>query len=287
MKVKAFAPGHISSIFRICSHSRNCLTGSRGAGIVIDKGVETEVRLKKSSGIKIFFNNKQIDFRVSEVMTRKMLKSCDGLEIYHKTELPLGAGFGISGASILSLGLCLNKLFDLKLSLNNIGKIAHETEVELGTGLGDVGPMLTGGIEMRKKEGAPGYNIIDCINSTENDFQCFSFGGISTKDIIKSDKRKKLINKYADVCLGKLFGNPTFENFMEQSNKFAEKTNLMSARLKIAIEKLNSFPNCHASMIMLGESGFVFGADKNIIDNVLKGADVFKVKVGFRPPTLL
>ena len=56
----------------------------------------------------------------------------EGLTVYLRHDLPLGSGFGISGASALAACMELEKNLDLCV------KAAHQAEVEFRTGLGDV-----------------------------------------------------------------------------------------------------------------------------------------------------
>jgi len=78
------------------------------------------------------------------------------------------------------------------MSIERIGEIAHATEIECGTGLGDVGPMLLGGVEVRKKEGAFGHGLIENVAADVEDMMCFSFGPMDTKKIIAGDRISSL-----------------------------------------------------------------------------------------------
>ena len=289
-KVRAYCPGHISSIFRVCRHEDLLYAGSRGAGIVIDEGVITEVETFPGSGVSVYFNDLKMDFKPSLVMAKKMIHdSMSGIIIRHSTRLPLGAGFGVSGACVLGVGLCLNRIFSLGKSMKEIGQAAHVTEIDCGTGLGDVGPMLVGGIELRKKEGAPGYGIVEDIKSDFNDIVCFSFGKIETNKVIRDNEFSE-INKVADNILAKLFADPCFDKFMQCSIEFADKAGFLTERLSKVLDRLNEIDGCFASQTMLGESGFVvFDKDthKNVPDKLSNIDCVFKTKTGYRLPELI
>ena len=58
--------------------------------------------------------------------------------VEHHVEVPLGAGFGTSGAAALSLALALNEALSLGLSKIEAAQLAHVAEVECKTGLGTV-----------------------------------------------------------------------------------------------------------------------------------------------------
>ena len=133
---KAFAPGNISCIFVIKRTNNPRTSGSLGLGFTIDQGVIVTIRRasnsKKSSDRKInqnrqlkdeknkqnavYFNNKKINFptviSVIKGLTREII------EVRIKSRLPLGCGFGLSGASALATAYALNSL--LKLIKANI-----------------------------------------------------------------------------------------------------------------------------------------------------------------------
>ncbi|MEA3343818.1 MAG: hypothetical protein U9Q92_06660 [archaeon] len=313
VKSKAYCPGHISTIFRVCIHKNPILSGSRGAGIVIDEGVITEAETVPGSGVDIYFNGKRQEFRPSFVMADKMTAYRDnkkvggwGLEdghqkaqrgntldynkkiiIRHTTKLPVGAGFGASAACVMGAGLCLNSLFSLDMPTETIKETAHVTEVECGTGLGDVGPMLAGGVEMRRKEGVHG--TVESISAGTDDLVCFSFGPIDTGSAINSSSILKL-NQLADNILPKLFSNPTFDNFMACSLEFSKNAGFLTPRLEKVIDQLNMIDGCLASQTMLGESGFaVFKNDinKKVLDELKHIERVFQTKITCKLPELI
>src|SRR5207237_8365760 len=61
-------------------------------------------------------------------------------------------------AAALSAGLALEEALGGGLPRDELVAIAHETEVECATGLGDVVPASLGGMDLRWKPGAPGYS---------------------------------------------------------------------------------------------------------------------------------
>ena len=80
-----------------------------------------------------------------------LIKQPVDIEIHHKYELPLGAGYGSSGCGAIGSSFGLNYLLNVGLSYNQAGRIAHIAEVMNKTGLGTVGGQLTGGISITTK----------------------------------------------------------------------------------------------------------------------------------------
>lgn len=292
MKVRAYCPGHISTIFRVCMHDDVLDSGSRGAGIVIDEGVVTEVETVPGYGAVVYFNGLKMDFLPSLAMVKRMVPESHGeIVVRHITKLPLGAGFGVSGACAMGVGLCLNEIYSLGLTLDEVGQVAHAVEIDYGTGLGDVSPMLVGGIEIRKREGAPGHGLIENIRNDAVHMVCFSFGAVDTKKVISGEVCAEL-NTLADCVLNRLFLDPVFDNFMESSFEFAQRAGFLTDRLKRVLLRLNLIAGCRASQTMLGESGFVFllGDMNKKVFRELDDAQakcVFETKVGYRKPGLI
>ena len=147
-ETRAFAPCHITGFFQIFDYSpQPLLIGSRGAGVSLTKGVETKVRVESASksSIEIMINGDSTQhFEVSEHVARAALSLYKGsfptknarLTVEHKTDVPVGAGFGSSGAAALSLAFALNQALGLNLSRIEAAQLAHIADAECKTGLG-------------------------------------------------------------------------------------------------------------------------------------------------------
>ena len=265
--VKARCPGHITGFFEICKNSNDGdarYIGSRGAGVCISHGVETDIVVKESSEteIKIKINGKESSAPVTRSVMEQFLKLIKKSYLFlidHDVEIPISAGFGASGAGALSTAFALNDELGLKLTQNAVATIAHIAEVKSQTGLGDVIAQTHGGIEIRLEPGAPGLGRIDNIIAAPLlNVVCVNLGKLETKSIISNPAHQKRINIAGKKLVAELMQEATIENFMRLSKKFMEESGLLSENLKdllIFIEDLYPFPT---SMVMLGESLFTF-----------------------------
>ncbi|MGF7118965.1 pantoate kinase [Methanobacterium oryzae] len=269
MKCSVFVPSHITGFFEIIDNDNPLKKGSRGAGVVMDKGVITKVKITGGKGIKIRINGKKDpkNITITEKTLELLKKDFDlenkKIEIEHEVQVPIGAGFGTSAAFALGTSLGISNILDLPFTFNKAAQIAHTAEIKMQSGLGDLMGEIYGGIPLRIKEGAPGIGIIDKIVLRETD-DIFviskTFGEIKTADIIANPVYKAKINEMGRNLLQQLIRDPKPEKFMELSKKFAENTGLMSNEVKNAIEVLEN-ETMGVSMAMLGNT--VFALSKN------------------------
>src|SRR3972149_8539747 len=98
---QAFAPAHISGIFIIDMHKDAELSGSMGCGVCLEAGAVTTVCPWDETLIKI---NGSITEAPTTMSAIKLLTSH---HVLVETELgvPVGCGFGASGAGALSAAL--------------------------------------------------------------------------------------------------------------------------------------------------------------------------------------
>ncbi|MBI5680629.1 MAG: GHMP kinase [Methanobacterium sp.] len=278
MKCSVFVPSHITGFFEIIDHENPLKKGSRGAGVVMDKGVITKIKIKDGNGLNIKINGKNDPYNVTitkkviEIMKKDFNLDNKKIEIEHDVQLPIGAGFGTSAAFAIGTALCISKTLKLPLTFNKAVQIAHIGEVKMKSGLGDVIAEINGGITLRLKEGAPGIGITDklVLDESEDLFVISKiFGEIKTSDIIGDPFYKDKINFMGKNLLLKLINNPTPQNFMNLSRKFAENTGLMSKEVLETV-KIFEEETLGASMAMLGNTAFsISNTPDTSVENVI------------------
>lgn len=283
MKSSIFVPSHITGFFEILDNDNPLKKGSRGAGVVMDKGVITKIKIDSGNGAKIKINGKNdprnatITEKTLEILKRYFDLEDKKIKIEHDVQVPIGAGFGTSAAFALGTSIGISKILELSLTFNQAAQIAHTAEVEMKSGLGDVIGEISGGIVLRTKEGAPGVGITDKIvlRDLEELFVISkTFGEISTADIIENPVHKKKINEMGRNLLHELIKDPKPQKFMELSRKFAENTGLMSDEVKRTVEMLEK-ETIGSSMAMLGNTAFALSrnGDTDIDDAVVAKVD--------------
>ena len=205
MSNSVFVPGHITGFFTIEDHDITLKKGSCGAGFLMSRGVRTTISDSDELEIDVNQGGSTV---IDEVL--KIMEIDTDFKVTQDIQLPIGAGFGTSAASALSLTLALNEFLDLGYSTELCGQIAHMAEVNLGAGLGDVIAQTGHGLVLRVEPGAPG---IGKIKSFEQEV-CIAwktFGGIETSSIIRNP-RHHYFNSRPDI-LGSsmgMLGNTVF-----------------------------------------------------------------------------
>lgn len=246
---RAYCPGSVSFIFKVCPNANLTKMGSVGIGCTLDKGVTVEAQ--KHNTNRIFLNDRLVKIPTVEDVVKILSTSSIRLDI--KTSLPLGFGFGISSASSIAAAYAINRLFDLKKNKIELDTIAHICEIKNKTGLGSVGTQVTGGFLFKKKAGLPVVAQSFPFNSKK--IYAIFIGKILTPSILKEKQIISQINKAADMAISEILRKKqiTMEKIIDISYRFAKRSGLLTDKeVEEVIEKIKREGGC-ATMTMLGK----------------------------------
>ena len=263
MSNSVFVPGHITGFFTIEDHEISLKKGSCGAGFLLSKGVKTTISQSNNLKIEVNQGNSKI---IDEVLS--IMDIDTDFKITQDIQLPIAAGFGTSAASALSLTLALNDFLNMGYSRDLCGQIAHMAEINLGGGLGDVIAQTGKGLVLRTASGAPGIGEIKSF--CEDVYIAWkSFGEIQTSSVINDITQRENISTVGLKYLEYFEEKSSLKNFLDFSNKFACKTQLMTRDVRNAIENIKDHENIlGSSMAMLGNTVFIFSYDKATLKNL-------------------
>lgn len=281
MEAAAFCPAHVTGFFK--AHFEESVEatekfGSMGAGFSIKEGVTTKVvvspRINQSSKFKISTKGFQSDKTdVSEFVLNEFLKLGNFedvfLDIEHQISIPVGYGLGSSGAVALSLSYALDQVLNTRLEREEIGRIAHNAEVNCKTGLGDVLASYYGGFEIRVKPGAPGIGQVEKINAENISIIMICFSPISTQKFIQEQLSK--INGLGGKMVTKLLESKDYDNFQDMSLEFAKYVDVMTPRMEELIDELSQ-NGIKSGIALFGET--VFSMVPNELED--KVLDIYK-----------
>ena len=259
---EAFAPGHVTAFFVGYDDPDPVKKGSRGVGLCTTLGVHTVARARESrtASIDVFLN----DDRTRAVTTERAAKLLVGdggyeVQILQTVQLPISQGFGMSGAGALSTVLALNEALDLGRSPDDLVAIAHRADVESGTGLGDVMPQATGGMDLRVRPGASPHGLVRRFTVDSEIFLCSVGPPFVKGTVLANPKMMETIRTVGLRCLEAFERSPSFEAMFDLGRTFAFETGLASAKVRECVEAMRAYGR--ASMSMLGHSVFAVGGE--------------------------
>jgi len=252
----AFSPGHLSGYFRPVYGPDPAHTGSLGAGIVIREGVtttiwpsdDTEVTVERRdpvSGKTIgkFFTSPPIHYLLERLgVTARVKTVCS---------LPIGAGFGLSAAALLSTATAANALFCLSLDATECGALAHEAEIVHKTGLGDIAACMGGGRDCRK--GAGIMADIEREHDIPASLCAVVFGPLPSPEVLGSPAAMaRVISAFPGRC------PEDTADFFRLSRRFTEESGLATPEVLSALAACDE-AGIPATMTMLGNGVFASG----------------------------
>lgn len=271
--VRAFSPGHISGYFRRVEGRDPASTGSLGGGVVISEGViacaepgtDTRVVVQRQDYQGQIISESTGSPPVEYALERLGVQA----RITTSCRLPIGAGFGMSAAAILSSVTAANELLGLGLSPKEIAASAHESEVVHRTGLGDVAACQGGGFVVRKNPGIQAE--INRFFPEGCTLYAVSFGPISTPEVLGSpDAMARVAEAFPQDHPGSV------QDIFSFSRRFSEASGLITPEVRKVLDTCDR-QGIPASMTMLGNG--VFAAGKNAGATLAGFGEVYELTV--------
>jgi pantoate kinase len=246
---RASCPASLSFIFSPVRHADFRKTGSVGVGCTIDSYVSVTAGVSAKS--LVTFNGTPIHFpTVSYVMHRLTDKH---IKVDITSSLPLGSGFGISGASAIASACAINALVGGLHTFQSLSEIAHESEIINKTGLGSIGTQITGGFLLKTGAGLPVRAIP--LPFVGTDIYATVIGPLKTPSVLGDPEAMKRIKKSATVALSRLQSrkNISLRDVLEISYGYATQSGLLVDPETVRI--VEEIRNCggHATMAILGK----------------------------------
>ena len=246
----AFVPGHVTGFFTSDPAEDPTKAGSRGGGIALADGVTVTVSARQDRSVTL----NGVDIEI-EAVDRVLDALRADAAVQAETPLPLGAGFGVSGAMALGTALGTNAVRGRGLSENELVTIAHGAEVQAGTGLGDVVAQARGGVPLRLEPGGPQDNYIDAIPARGR-VEYHVIDELSTEDVLGGDT--DMLTQAGERALSQVVREPTTGTFVRAARQFAREAELLTDDVQAVLEDVAAADG-EASMAMLGETVFTLG----------------------------
>jgi pantoate kinase len=273
-RATAFVPGHVTAFFSAHPADDPAAAGSRGAGVTLTDGVTVRVSADAGdadggdgTGSRTVDGEPGSIGAVDDVLDEL---NASGADVAIETDLPIGAGFGVSGAAALGTALAANDALDRGRSENELVRIAHEAEVNRGTGLGDVVAQARGGVPIRVEPGASGVGELDGIPATAR-VEYVAFGELSTEAVLGGDTTA--LSAAGEDALARLRADPRLPTLMDAARAFAREADLLVPEVAEAIAAVDEAEggdgggsdggadDSGAAMAMLGRTVFALGTE--------------------------
>ncbi len=246
--------------------------GAIGGGFGLEKGVLTTVTAEEASEnrIEVFINSKLAkEAKTTRQVVELLLSETTvkyNITIEHQIEVPVGTGFGTSAGGALTTGLALKDALDLPLTYNQIGKIAHVSEIKCQTGLGTVSSLtFSGGCVLVVEPGAPGICQIDRL-PLKYDYSVvagFFNSNILKKNVLSAPEKKQEINRYGGKTLEAILSEPSLENFLECCWDFSLKAGFSTENTRKLVESAKKAGAVGAAQNMIGEAVHAVVTEEN------------------------
>ncbi|OTF05766.1 pantoate kinase [Halorubrum sp. SD612] len=260
-RATAFVPGHVTAFFSAHRDDDPTVAGSRGAGVTLTDGVTVRVSAADNGDTvadAAAAGETTIDGEVGSIgAVDDVLAELDATaaDVAVETDLPIGAGFGVSGAAALGAALAANDAFDRGRSENELVRVAHAAEVDRGTGLGDVVAQARGGVPVRLEPGAPGVGELDGVPASAR-VEYVTFGELSTEEVLGGDT--DALSAAGEDALDRLRADPRLPTLMDAARGFAGEADLLVPEVAEAIDAVDAAGG-EAAMAMLGRTVFALG----------------------------
>jgi pantoate kinase len=239
----ASAPGSVTSIFVPPQSPQD---GSLGVSFAIEDGVDAVVA--PSAEMSVVLNEEPTSFEPVEGVIRQLEVSAAVSLI---ASVPVGYGFGASGAATLATALAADEAFDLGRGREELLEAAHRAEVEAGTGLGDVFIQDRGGLI---------WNTGDGLQRSElsADLEYTAVDGIATSTVLDDEQTLERVRECGQEGLSRFSPEMSLQELLGLSWEFVQRSGLATDRVSEEVQRVERDGGA-ASMAMLGETVIATG----------------------------
>lgn len=236
MSVTAHAPGSVTTIFAPQDDE-----ASLGVSFATADGVTATLEPSPESVTQLDGRRARVE-PVSGVLRRLDVTAA----VHLTTEVPIGCGFGVSGAATLATALAANEAFALDLDRSTLVEVSHRAEVAAGTGLGDVFIQDLGGLVWDVGEGLQHSNRTAGLEYT-------SFGDIATADVLEDAEAMDRVADAGEEALASIDPEGALATLFDQSWRFVDRVAFATERVAETVKNVRAAGGA-ATMAMIGET---------------------------------
>lgn len=248
MSTTAWSPGSVTTVFV----PRADAEGSLGVSFAVADGMT--VTLEPATHTEITLDGAPTSFEPVEGLLEDLDRSA---RVDLESSVPVGRGFGASGAATLGTALAAGETFDLDAARSDLVAAAHRAELAAGTGQGDVFVQDSGGLVYNTGEGIGRRERSDPIAYA-------AFEGIDTAGVLGDEAALERITGAGQSALESFDPDDRLEDWFDVAWEFATATGLVTETVSEAVEQVRAAGGA-ATMAMVGETVIAAG-DSGVLD---------------------
>ncbi|MEF8780643.1 MAG: GHMP kinase [Haloferacaceae archaeon] len=247
MPTRAFAPGSVTGLFAPAPPEEDG-GASRGASFAIEDGVAVEV--EPSEAVAVTVEGEPAPFEPVEGVLSDLGVTA---AVDVAPSVPLGHGFGASGAATLATALAAAAEFDLDRSRPELLDAAHRAELAAGTGQGDVFIQERGGLLWTRGDGVRRRVPAEPLEYATD-------GSIDTAGMLEDESFMAAARRVGERALDDLDSAPTLRTLAGRSREYVAETGIATPFVEREIERVEAAGGT-AGMALFGETVFGVGVE--------------------------
>ena len=243
MSATAFAPGSVTTLFVPQGGS-----ASLGVSFATADGVTATVEAAPTTPVML--DGERTDIApVAGVLHRLNVSA----RVRLASNLPIGCGFGVSGAATLATALAANEACGLGWDRQALLQASHRAEVDAGTGLGDVFIQERGGLV---------WDLGDGLQHAQRTarIEYASYGDISTADVLGDADAMDRVVEAGTQALAAVDPTGSFETLLDVSWTFATDVGFPTTAVRRAVDDVRAAGGA-ATMAMIGDTVVATGTN--------------------------
>lgn len=243
--MRAHAPGSVTGLFAPAVEEGG---SAGGASFATEDGVVVEVTAAAETAVTV--EGEPAAFEPVE----RVLGALDvTAAVDVRPEVPLGHGFGASGASTLATALAANARFDLGRDRGELLEAARKAEIAAGTGESDVIIQDRGGLLWNTGGGISRKEL-------DADVEYATAGSIATSEMLADETYVRTASRVGFELISRFGEEPTLRSLAECSRAYLRETGIATPFVEREIERVEAAGGA-AGMALFGETVFAVDAD--------------------------
>jgi pantoate kinase len=238
--MRAHAPGSITGLFAPPAEEGE---PSGGASFATEDGVVVEVTPAAETEVTVTG-----ELAPFEPVERVLAALGVTAAVDVRPEVPLGHGFGASGAATLAAALATNAEFDLGWGREALLDAAQEAEIAAGTGYSDVIIQNLGGLLWNTGGGVERLELDVRVEYVTD-------GGIATSEMLADERFVRTANRVGFDEIERFAADPSLRSLAERSRSFLRETGIATPFVEREIERVEDAGGA-AGMALFGETVF-------------------------------